>query len=236
MPNSKSTRSAHVLSTSVVGVLVLTVAFVFLSPATLLDVVVRAEGTATEFRPPENGPVVRVVVLDDNNAVGIEFTPDASAVINTMTCEQQVLYADTILAVWVAPKKRSDRIDRAVASWQYAHLEWSRCGSLLQSRGGYRPRFAPALASKYSPTHERRSMVTPNVDAVGCCVMKPMLDPERDLKGATPETLARALFRRIVPLCPPRPRRKAVVRDKATVGKVAPDETEDGASHLRERV
>ena len=24
----------------------------------------------------------------------------------------------------------------------------------------------------------------------------PMLDPERDLKGATPETLARALFRR----------------------------------------
>lgn len=25
--------------------------------------------------------------------------------------------------------------------------------------------------------------------------MKPMLDPERDLKGATPETLARALLR-----------------------------------------
>ena len=66
--------------------------------------------------------------------------------------------------------------------------------------------------------------------------MKPMLDPERDLKGATPETLARALFRRIVPLCPPRPRRKAVVRDKAVVGKVATDQAVDGASHLRERV
>ena len=76
----------------------------FLSPATLLDVGVRAKGTATEFRPPENGPVVRVVVLDDINAVGIEFTPDASEVIKTMTCEQQVLYADTILAVWSLPK------------------------------------------------------------------------------------------------------------------------------------
>ena len=27
--------------------------------------------------------------------------------------------------------------------------------------------------------------------------MKPMLDPKRDLKGATPETLARALFRKV---------------------------------------
>ena len=32
--------------------------------------------------------------------------------------------------------------------------------------------------------------------------MKPMLDPERDLKGATPEKLARALFRRTEPLRP----------------------------------
>ena len=30
--------------------------------------------------------------------------------------------------------------------------------------------------------------------------MKPMLGPERDLEGATPETLARALFRRTGPL------------------------------------
>ena len=30
--------------------------------------------------------------------------------------------------------------------------------------------------------------------------MKPMIDPKRDLKGATPETLARALFRRVTPL------------------------------------
>ena len=44
--------------------------------------------------------------------------------------------------------------------------------------------------------------------------MKPMLDPQRDLKGATPETLARALFRRVEPLRPSRPRGKAVVRDE----------------------
>ena len=39
--------------------------------------------------------------------------------------------------------------------------------------------------------------------------MRAMLNPERDLKGATPETLARALLR-------PRPSRKAVVRDQVT--------------------
>lgn len=31
---------------------------------------------------------------------------------------------------------------------------------------------------------------------------QPMLDPERDLAGATPETLVRALFRRVEPLQP----------------------------------
>ena len=42
--------------------------------------------------------------------------------------------------------------------------------------------------------------------------MKSMLDPERDLKGATPEELALALLR-------PRKRRKAVVTDKRGVRK-----------------
>jgi hypothetical protein len=32
----------------------------------------------------------------------------------------------------------------------------------------------------------------------------PMLDPKRDLAGATPETLARALLRRVEPLQPTR--------------------------------
>ena len=113
MPNTKSARPAHV---RVVGVLVLTVAFMFLSPATLLDVGVGVRAQATEFRPPENGPVVRVVVLDDRNAVGIEFTPDASAVIKTMTCEQQVLYADTILAVWSLPKRDPTA---SIALWRH---------------------------------------------------------------------------------------------------------------------
>ena len=44
----------------------------------------------------------------------------------------------------------------------------------------------------------------------------PMLDPKRDLAGATPETLARALLRRVEPLRP-RPGRKAVVPNEAPV-------------------
>ena len=63
---------------------------------------------------------------------------------------------------------------------------------------------------------------------------KPVLDPERDLKGATPETLARALFRRIEPLRP-RPTGKAVVSDKVAVEKVPADEAGDGVPHLRKR-
>ena len=53
--------------------------------------------------------------------------------------------------------------------------------------------------------------------------MKPMLDPARDLAGATPETLAKALFRRVEPLRPGT-RRKPVVRDEAAVEQVATDE------------
>ena len=49
---------------------------------------------------------------------------------------------------------------------------------------------------------------------------KAMLDPKRDLAGATPETLARALFR---PLGPRR-RAKAVVRDKVSVEKSVADQ------------
>lgn len=55
--------------------------------------------------------------------------------------------------------------------------------------------------------------------------MKPMLDPKRDLAGATPETLARALLRTSV-------RGKPVVRDKASVEKVAADKAGDGITHL----
>ena len=54
---------------------------------------------------------------------------------------------------------------------------------------------------------------------------RPKLDPKVDLAGATPETLAKALFRRTEPLRPGT-RRKPVVRDQVTVEKVAPDETE----------
>ena len=42
---------------------------------------------------------------------------------------------------------------------------------------------------------------------------RPMLDPERDLKGATPETLARALFRRTEPLRPGAGRKPVVGDD-----------------------
>lgn len=62
---------------------------------------------------------------------------------------------------------------------------------------------------------------------------KPMLDPKRDLVGATPEALARALFRRVVPLRPGL-RRKPVVRDKVAEHKPAPDHAGDRVPHLGE--
>ena len=51
----------------------------------------------------------------------------------------------------------------------------------------------------------------------------PVLDPKRDLVGATPEKLAKALFRRVEPLRPPRVR-KPVASDEVAVEEVAPDE------------
>ena len=62
----------------------------------------------------------------------------------------------------------------------------------------------------------------------------PKLDPKVDLVGATPETLARALFRRVEPLRPARIR-KPVAGDQVAVEKVAPDETGDGIVHLGKR-
>lgn len=55
-----------------------------------------------------------------------------------------------------------------------------------------------------------------------------MLDPARDLAGATPEKLARALLR-------PRAARKPVVRDEIPVEKAPADEPRDGVSHLGKR-
>ena len=62
----------------------------------------------------------------------------------------------------------------------------------------------------------------------------PVLDPARDLAGATPENLAKALFRRTEPLRPGT-RRKPVVGDEVTVEKVAPDESGHSVPHLRKR-
>ena len=64
--------------------------------------------------------------------------------------------------------------------------------------------------------------------------MKPMLDPKRDLAGATPETLARALFRRIEPSAPSR-RGKAIVRDEITEKKPTTDKAGNGVPHLVKR-
>ena len=64
--------------------------------------------------------------------------------------------------------------------------------------------------------------------------MNPMLDPKRDLAGATPETLARALFRRVTPL-QPRARVEPVVRDERPVEQVPADDPSHGVPHLRER-
>ena len=63
---------------------------------------------------------------------------------------------------------------------------------------------------------------------------RPKLDPKVDLAGATPETLARALFRRVEPLRPGT-RRKPVVSDEVAVEKVATDKPRNSVPHLRKR-
>ena len=63
---------------------------------------------------------------------------------------------------------------------------------------------------------------------------RPMLDPERDLKGATPEKLERALLRQ--PHLAPRPGRKPVVGDEVAVEEVPSDETGNSVAHLEEGV
>ena len=63
---------------------------------------------------------------------------------------------------------------------------------------------------------------------------RPKLDPKVDLAGATPETLAKALFRRTEPLRPGT-RRKPVVRDEVAVEKVPPDKSGNRVPHLRKR-
>ena len=60
------------------------------------------------------------------------------------------------------------------------------------------------------------------------------LDPKVDLVGATPENLARALFRRTEPLRPGT-RRKPVVGDEIAVEEVAADEPGNRIPHLRKR-
>lgn len=59
---------------------------------------------------------------------------------------------------------------------------------------------------------------------------KAMLDPARDLKGATPEALARALFRPLRPRAVVEP----VVHDEIPVEKPVTGEAGDGIEHLVE--
>lgn len=66
--------------------------------------------------------------------------------------------------------------------------------------------------------------------------MKPMPDPGRDLKGATPEKPVRALFRRTEPLRPEtRSRGKAVVGVAVTVQETPTNEAGNRVPHLRKR-
>lgn len=59
--------------------------------------------------------------------------------------------------------------------------------------------------------------------------MRPrMLDPKRDLKGATPETLARALLR-------PRQVTKPVVSNEVSKQKPSPDKPGNRVPHLVKR-
>ena len=60
----------------------------------------------------------------------------------------------------------------------------------------------------------------------------PVLDPAVHLKGATPEKLAKALFRRTEPLSPRV--RQPVAGDEVAVEEVPADEPGDGVTHLDE--
>ena len=79
-------------------------------------------------------------------------------------------------------------------------------------------------------TERRRSRTRP---LEGTMTRNPMLDPQRDLAGATPETLARALLRPAGGA--PRPGGEAVVRDEVAVEEVPADQPRDDGPHLRER-
>ena len=63
---------------------------------------------------------------------------------------------------------------------------------------------------------------------------RPKLDPKVDLAGATPEALARALFRCVEPLRPGT-RRKSVVGDQVAVEEVPTDKPGHRVPHLRKR-
>ena len=60
----------------------------------------------------------------------------------------------------------------------------------------------------------------------------PVLDPKIHLKGATPEKLAKKLFRRVEPLAPRVG--EAVVGDQVAVEEVPSDQPGDGIAHLGE--
>ena len=59
---------------------------------------------------------------------------------------------------------------------------------------------------------------------------RPKLDPRKDLKGATPEKLARALFRRTEPLPAHVP--ASVAGNEIAVEEIAADEPGHGVAHL----
>ena len=59
--------------------------------------------------------------------------------------------------------------------------------------------------------------------------MKPMLEPQQDLKGATPESLAKALLHN-------RRGRERVRGDQAPEKQAAADQASNRVPHLRQRV
>ena len=59
---------------------------------------------------------------------------------------------------------------------------------------------------------------------------QPILNPKRDLKGATPNKLARALLRSVSSA-----RSESVVSNKVSVKKVATDKTGNRVTHLSKR-
>ena len=69
-------------------------------PSTPHAQVASADDAEIAMQQVLDGLVEFVAKVPDRNDLGMKFTPEASAMLNAMTCEQRQLYADTLGKTW----------------------------------------------------------------------------------------------------------------------------------------